>query len=229
MHAKLSPRKIFLIFIFIIVFLFLAHLIGLLGHFFFDHDYMYGFTPLFSLNTENNIPTFYASFALMFVCVLLFVIGSFHRKLGDPYIAWLLMSLIFLFLSFDEMVSIHEKLIDPVRNTVKATGIFFFAWVIPYGIGVVLFIVGYSRFLLRLPRDIMVLFITGGAIFVSGALGFELLGGRHDELYGTENMLYSFYNTTEELLEMLGIAIFIYALLLYISRQLSLCSLSVEE
>ncbi len=47
----------------------------------------------------------------------------------------------------------------------------------------------------------------------------ELIGGIHDELYGRHNVIYVIYSTIEEVLEMVGIVVFIYALMTYISSE----------
>jgi hypothetical protein len=65
----------------------------------------------------------------------------------------------------------------------------------------------------------MILFLVSGATFISGAIGFELFGGRHLELHGNNNATYALFQTCEETLEMLGIALFIYTLLTYIVDQ----------
>lgn len=44
----------------------------------------------------------------------------------------------------------------------------------------------------------------------------EMLGGRHDYLYGRYNATYALYYSLEETLEMLGLTVFIGALLQYI-------------
>ena len=75
----------------------------------------------------------------------------------------------------------------------------------------------------------MIMFLISGSIFVLGAIGFELLGGRQADLYGTNNVLYSIITTSEELLEMLGIAIFIYTLLTYIVNQFEALVLTVSK
>ncbi|MCH6258321.1 hypothetical protein MLD52_17295 [Puniceicoccaceae bacterium K14] len=62
----------------------------------------------------------------------------------------------------------------------------------------------------------MYLFVSSGLIYVSGAIGFELIAGKYDEQFGEETLMYSFLYTCEELLEMFGVALFIYALLVYI-------------
>ena len=62
-----------------------------------------------------------------------------------------------------------------------------------------------------------------------GALGFELLGGRHNDLYGSNNLTYSILYTCEEFLEMLGIVIFIYALFVYLAKQYKPLTVSLNE
>jgi hypothetical protein len=75
----------------------------------------------------------------------------------------------------------------------------------------------------------MILFLVSGSIFVSGAIGFELLGGRQAELYGKDNVLYCFFYTCEELLEMLGVAVFIYTLLRYMVEQFKFMAITVAN
>ena len=106
-----------------------------------------------------------------------------------------------MFLSIDEIASIHERFVNPTKETFKTSGLLYYAWIIPYGIGLIGFIIVYSKFLFELPKDTMVLFLVSGFTFIAGAIGFEMLGGRQDELYGNRNILYSFYYTCEESLE----------------------------
>ena len=46
-----------------------------------------------------------------------------------------------------------------------------------------------------------------------------MLGAKYVESYGEENIVYAMIYTCEELLEMFGIALFVYALLAYISSE----------
>ena len=41
-----------------------------------QHDSLYGLTPLFDFNREGNLPAFYSACALLFAAVLLFVIAG---------------------------------------------------------------------------------------------------------------------------------------------------------
>ena len=229
MNFELDPKSIFTKLLYLITILLLANVTGIVFKFYLDHDYFYGLIPLFDFNKENNIPTLYSSFALIFVSILLSLIGSTHKRLGSSYILWFGLAIIFLFLSIDETASIHERFADPVRESLNTSGLLYYAWVIPYGAALIVFTIVYFRFLTGLPTRIRNLFLVSGALFVSGAIGFELLGGRQAELYGRENPLFVFLYTCEEFLEMLGIVIFIYALLLYIATRFQSLTISLIE
>lgn len=57
--------------------------------------------------------------------------------------------------------------------------------------------------------------MLAAAIYLGGAIGFELVGGQHVELHGEENLTYSVITTIEESLEISGLIFFIWALLKY--------------
>jgi hypothetical protein len=219
MHIRLCPQAAFNKNLYLIGLLLCANLLGIVSKYYFNQGSVYGLVGLFDFDTERNIPTLYSSIALLFSSILLSLIAFKHKKLELPYIAWFGLSLIFLFLSIDETSSIHERLSTPTREQFGTSGVLYFAWVVPYGLASLIFIIAYTKFLFKLPKRIMVLFLISGFIFVLGAIGFELIGGRYQGLYGSENILYSIITTCEELLEMLGIAIFIYTLLTYMVNQ----------
>ena len=75
------------------------------------------------------------------------------------------MAFIFLFLFVDELASIHERVSLP-EGLIKAEGLLYFSWIIPYGIGVLVFVTVYLKFLMKLSSDIRVLFVIAGTIFV---------------------------------------------------------------
>ncbi len=230
MHFEISPRQIFIKLSVIILILLSANISGILFRLYLGHNnitqWLY---PLFDFNTEKNIPTLYSSFTLLCSCILLVCIASIHKRLGHPYFYWSGLAIIFLFLSIDEIASIHEMLIAPVTKLLHVSGFLYYAWVIPYGSALILFVLFYLKFLLNLPRKIMYLFLVSGTTFITGSMGFELLGGRQHYLYGDNNIKYSFLYTYEESFEMLGIAIFIYTLLLYISSQFKPLTISINE
>ena len=148
MNIKLCPQAFFLKNLYLISFLLFANILGIVATYYFDP--VSGLVILFDFNSERNIPTLYSSIALIFSSILLAVIAFESKKLDRPHISWLGLSLIFLFLSIDEMASIHESLIFPVRNFFGTSGFLYYAWVIPYGVVLVFFIIAYSKFLFQL-------------------------------------------------------------------------------
>jgi len=145
---------------------------------------------------------------------------SKKKTSANYYPHWLGLALIFLFLAMDEALEIHEQFAGPVRSALDITsGPFYFAWVIPYGVALLIFLAAYLKFLIELPARTRLLFVSAGCIYVTGAIGFELLGGSHSALSGKENLMYVALSTSEEVFEMGGILIFVYALLSYISSE----------
>ena len=54
-------------------------------------------------------------------------------------------------------------------------------------------------------------------LYIGGAIGVELIGGRFAELHGKRNLTYHLLTTVEESLEMGGVILFIWALLVFIA------------
>jgi hypothetical protein len=75
----------------------------------------------------------------------------------------------------------------------------------------------YLKFLLHLPAKTRWRFVVAATLYLGGAIGMELIGGRYADLHGMENLAYSMTATVEESLEMAGVIVFIYTLLNYIA------------
>lgn len=170
----------------------------------------------FNFNEEASIPTLYSFVALFTSALLLFFIFNNSKVNKLKSYMWLGLSLIFTFLAIDEILQIHEKLSWVVQNRLNTTGIFWFAWVIPYFLGAVLIFLIYARFLMDLDKRIRYLFIISGAIFVTGAIGFELIESNIHFTTRQLNTKYYLLASCEEFMEMFGVNLFIYALLCHI-------------
>ena len=202
----------------IVVFLILASTAGQLGRFLGGHDTVYGLVRMFFLDEENNIPTFFSSGILLLSACLLAVIAVLKKRERDSRAGhWSALAIIFMLLSIDEASSIHELMTGPLRNLLHTSGFLYFAWVIP-GLAFVLAIATiYWKFLLHLSTRTRRLFVVAAIIYIIGAIGTELVGGWFVELYGRNNLPYSFLAMLEETLEMIGVIVFVYALLDYMS------------
>ena len=160
---------------------------------------------------------------------MLAIIGYIKNSIDSRYSSyWKILSLIFLFICLDEACSIHEIFNSPMRKLFNASGFFYFAWVIPAFIFLVIFFLGFWQFLKALPQKTRNLFIKAGTLYVGGALGIELIGGYYAAISAKNTITYFVLATLEESLEMLGIVVFIYALLSYIKLHIEQMKLSIR-
>jgi hypothetical protein len=63
---------------------------------------------------------------------------------------------------------------------------------------------------------------------VGGALGMEMVCGYYADAVGQRNLIYGLLASVEEILEMVGVIVFIYALLSYIGSYLENIDLRVK-
>lgn len=176
---------------------------------------------LFFVEYEMNIPAFFSALILLMAALILTVIGVLKRKERDSYaMQWIVLAVGFLFMAFDELISVHERMIEPTREILgnEYLGIFYFAWVIPMGVLVLSLAILFFKFWWNLPSKTKIYFLIAATIFLGGAVGFELLESKHCEIYGKENLTYIVLTTVEESLEMLGVIVFIKSLLTYITE-----------
>jgi hypothetical protein len=174
----------------------------------------------FYLDQEGNLPSLFSTGLLFLAAVLLALIGRFKRAEKDPFARhWLVLASIFLALGADEALGFHEVLIDPLRQTFNLTGLLRFSWVL-VGIPLVAALAFlYLPFLRSLPRRTCFAFTASGIVYVTGALGFEMIGGAFydDFVLGKSTGAYQTVMTIEETLEMAGIVLFVRALLQYLT------------
>ena len=177
------------------------------------------FIHLFELGAEETIPTDFSALLLLSSALLLFLIFLVEKSKENPSkLYWLLLSVVFLFLTADEVYSAHEQLVEPIQRLLgrDTFGIFYFAWVIPYLGGVAILAVILFKFLFELPAQLRNVFLLSATIYIGGAVGLELAGGYYAELYGSDNLIYSIIQTVEESMEMAGVILFIWGLLIKI-------------
>lgn len=176
------------------------------------------------LGFEPSVPAFYSSFALLAAAGLLALIAVGEKRRGGRHVIhWGVLAFLFAGMSLDEMVMLHELFVTTLRESFDLHGIFFFSWVIPGLITVLVVGVSYLGFLSRLDNRTRNLFILAACLFVGGALGMEMLAGvvvenasNGVEEAGLGDPVHIAIQTVEETGEMLGIVVFIYALLCYI-------------
>lgn len=234
-RITISPRRLTRLLTFVVLGLTLASVAGNLSTFYLSpgegllKQVQKSYIRLFYVDLETNIPTWYEGITLFVCSLLLGTIACVKKAQQGPYVRhWTAMAIIFLYISMDEEAIIHEMAIKPLHNALHTGGILYYAWVIPGAAAVLLFVLTYLRFLWHLPLRSRLLFIVAGAIYVGGALGVEALSGMRSERYGEGDAIYVILATLEEVMEMVGILFFIYALLDYIGRYIGEVVLSIN-
>jgi hypothetical protein len=226
MQVTLKPRRIVLALSAMVTLLTLANVGVLWIKFRWQHDSLYGLTPLFDFNREGNLPAFYSACALLFAAVLLLVIAGHAWERDDRWRRhWTWLGIIFVFLAVDEAAELHGLLSLPIRQLAHTSNVLFFAWVVPYAALTLLFAVTYLRFFWALPGHLRTWLGVAGVIYVTGALGFEVLAGAIVSSHGgvegggLEVWQHAVSYTVEELMEMTGVLIAIHALLQHIMAE----------
>ena len=163
--------------------------------------------------------------------LLLGVVAALKRKTAGPHsFRWMCLSAIFLYMSVDEAVGLHELLTEPTRRLLglEAKGVLYFAWVIPGMVVGAALALWYWTLLLSLPTRTKWQFVLAAVLFVGGAIGMELVGGVYYRPEGA-TLAYSVVSTIEETLEMAGVIVFINALLRYLAEQYRECRVTFRE
>jgi hypothetical protein len=189
---------------------------------------------LLDVSEERSIPAWFESLQFLLCSVLLAVIAVAKKRRGDRYsLHWSVLSIILLLLSLDEVASIHEAIGQQSERLLHSitgftpSGLIKFFWVVPGAIFVLIVLLAYLRFIANLPQTTRRLFLFAGALFVLGALGFEMLSAQVSSssesianfsgMSALPTILKGLQTCAEEMFEMLGLTAFVYALLAYIS------------
>jgi hypothetical protein len=220
LDISFTAGKIAKFFSAIALILFLAHCMGMALKYLLPEQHLTAMlNRFFDLGEDANVPTLFSSFLLLTASIVLFYI--YKQKKGEPSnkknSPWLVLSLIFLFLTFDESAGIHEELMETVRNRIgfKLSPYFYSPWTIPYAFFVLAVVIYFLKFVLNLPKKTRNLIFISGFIYVTGAMGFEMLESYEEFYHGKDFIVYA-YETVEEMMEMGGIILFIYTLLSYL-------------
>jgi hypothetical protein len=167
------------------------------------------YIPELDVDSEGSVGAWASSVAL-FSCalVLIGIAGreAFRRR------AWIGLAAVFGYLSLDEMASLHEKFSDHLREALSSSGPLLHPWVIPATAAVAAGTMVFLPVLRILHRRTSGWFTIGGLLYFGGAIGFEVVEGMIAGPPGVRDLRYATIATGEELLEMLGITVFLAAL-----------------
>lgn len=184
------------------------------------YDSLNGLIPLFDLDGDGNLPAVLSAVLLLSAAALCLAQALAVRdQPNSRYRHWRFLMFAFLVMTVDELAGLHELLDQPVGALVGASGIFAFAWVIPAAIVALALLIAYLPFLASLPRDIALLFVVAGAIYVGGAVGVDAISGMLWEANGRGSAAYMTASIVEEAAEIAGLLLFIYANLRHLAQR----------
>jgi hypothetical protein len=196
------------------------------------YDYPTGLARLFVFGIHGTIPKWFASANLLLSALLLATIAWAKNSEGDAYRHhWSCLALIFCALSLEESAGFHHLASAPLRSALRldGTGVLHFPWVLLGMILVPIIALAFCRFFYYLPAKDRSLFLLAAILYVGGALGMKILRGPYNSAYGVDNMTGAMLKTVEESCQMIGIVVFIYALLSYIAAHLKEVHVYIED
>ncbi len=190
-----------------------------------NHALIFSVLVVFDVGVENSIPTYFAVLNLLLAALLLWVIYQAGRVEGERTARhWAALAGVLFFLSLDEGVAIHEHF-ETLAERLADRGIPLlsssWAW-IPFGAALALGVgVAFLPFLRALPRRLVIRFVLAGALYLTGALVMEYLGGvmLTRGITSEGGILYQMEELVEEGLELFAIAFFNNVLYAEIARR----------
>lgn len=171
------------------------------------------------VDSENSIYTWFSTLLLGLAALIAFSLASHKAEQNNTFRKqWVIVGIILLIMSMDEMLSFHEHLSGLLRRALSTSGVFTFAWVIPAIFIVVIIGLMFWPFMRSLPSHIARGIFLAGAVFVTGAIGMEMVAGLYISESGTRDAfrspIYRFLTSIEEGLEVIGVIILIRTLLM---------------
>lgn len=161
---------------------------------------------LVDLNGERTLPAWFSTILLLLVAQASWLLAGTSAATGRG--RWVgyerALAAIFVFLSIDELTSIHETTTTPLRTALGLGGILTYAWVVLYVPLVVVVGLVYLRWIRSLPVVAARLVYASGLLYVGGAAGVELVGAGLAAAGEKDSWAYTAAVVFEETGEMLG-------------------------
>lgn len=176
-------------------------------------------TILLDFGGEANLPTYFSALLLLGCAGVAAMLATAS---GDrtPRRLWLAAAAALAFLSADEMTQIHERLNNPLRALLGSAsdGFLHYAWVLPYGLLSAVVAVLAWRLARLVPSDVRARLLTAAALYVSAALGLEVIEAAVATTAGNDTLTYFALVTVEELTEIVAVALALHTLTVYAAR-----------
>ena len=185
-----------------------ASMIGQLVRLWRSPDGAVGFLiTMADVDAERTYPTWFQVVVLGLASAALWTVAKQVRMHGLPgHVAWRLLAAVFLYLSADEGLRLHDRARGPLSR-LNLGGVLYFSWVLVAVPLLVVLGVVLLPWLRALPRPTLTRFMIAGAVYVGGAVGLEMIGGALYESGSGDSLPYVLGATLEETMEMVGVAL----------------------
>jgi hypothetical protein len=215
----ISPNRIALVLTGIVIIIALGHIAAhaMSRLFNIQSTPLAGLFLFLDMGSESNLPTYVSALYLLFsgcLCILISKEELNRKKRLNWH--WIGLAAGLLVMSVDEAAMIHEGVVGVfLRESVgRGEGIMYYVWYRAYIPLVLVIICLYLPFLKRLPLRYSSRLILSGLVYLSGSLGFEIL----ESYLAYQGSSLGLNILIEETLEMMGVVILIYTLLLYLAE-----------
>ena len=171
---------------------------------------------LFHLGYEGNIPTWFSSVILLLAGIQALAIAFCRKTSEKRYAVWLLMGILLIFMSCDEVAQIHEMLGTVINKYYfNLTNVQHSKWVFilgPFALIPILYIVVCLR-KNNLDKRVKTLLISGFGLYVLGAFVLEATLNFVDK--AKYHWLWRVENIFEESFEIFGTLLILTGLIIY--------------
>lgn len=204
----------------------IAHLSVMFLKFGLGNDIALGLVPMFDFYEESNAPTYFSSIVLFATALLLYFNSTIVKQTDRLFIGgWRTLTFGFLFLSLDEVANARMLFSNFIKhltqedNFADSIPLMAVEWTIPIIVILLALAIYFVPFLLSLKNKYKIHFILAGICYVFAAVVLENIEGHHlDTTGGKRDLLFTFYVTIEETLEIASILYFQYFLMQYIEE-----------
>ena len=173
----------------------------------------------FNLTYEMNFPAFYSAFLLGLAGFILGIIAlNKIRQRARFSFQWVCLSILFFYLSADELLALHENLGYLANDYFGRENLIIQDWAYAGIVLVLLFTVLFWPFFRHLPSGHKFRFFLSAVLYLGGSLGMEIIGSIYEIRFGYQEIPYLIFTTIEEALEMGGMIYFINTLMLYLEE-----------
>ncbi len=192
----------------------------------FGFNTVLGLIRLFGLGQEANVPTWFSSASFLIAALLAAVIALVKRQCRDALATqWFCLSLLLCFMSLDETAMMHETfsvVAAQVLLGVKDQPWFiYYAWILPGIIVAGAIVWCFSTLWRSLDTKTRSGFTWAAVVYFGGVLGMEVVEAAFAAVLGLQQAdaspYYTAVWTTQELMEMAGVAILILTMVDYLA------------